>query len=132
MLSSSCTNWSMMMWLTLKWLLDFIQQLLLMLFTPRVFSYAYILEELYLVILLFKNIISSLLEARIASFCSLATLRVVVGSLILASQSHYVSKQLDISLIMLSLENIDSTSFLKSASNIYVTIDRWKYINTFL
>ena len=103
-----------------------------MLFTPRVFSYAYILEELYLVILLFKNIISSLLEARIASFCSLATLRVVVGSLILASQSHYVSGQLELSLIMLSLESINSASSLKSTFNIYVTINKWKYISTFL
>lgn len=76
-----------------------------------------------------KGIISSLSEVRITSFFSLATLRVVVGFLILASQLHYVSKQLDLSLIMLLLESIDSASSLKSGFNVYVTISRWKYIN---
>jgi len=103
-----------------------------MLFTPRVFSHAYILGELHLIVLLFKSIISLLSEARIESCFSLATLRVVVGFLILASQSHYVLEQLELSLIILPLESIDSASSLKSTSNVCVTIDRWKYINTFL
>jgi len=79
-----------------------------------------------------KDIIFLLSKARIASFFSLATLRVVVGFLILASHLHYISEQLDLLLIMLLLESIDSTSSLKSAFNVCVTISRWKNINTFL
>ena len=103
-----------------------------MLFTPRVFSHAYMLWELHLIVLMSKGIISSLSETRTTSFFSLATLRVVVGFLILASQLHYISEQLDLSLIMLPLKSIDSASSLKSAFNVCVTISRWKHINTFL
>jgi len=79
-----------------------------------------------------NGIISSLSEARITSFFSLATPRVVVGFLILASQLYYVSEKLDLSLIMLLLEIIDSASSLKSGFNVCITISRWKHINTFL
>ena len=48
------------------------------------------LREYPLIILLFKNTIFLLLEVRIVSLFSLATLRVVVGFLMLVSQSYYI------------------------------------------
>lgn len=61
-----------------------------------------------LIILLFKSAISSLLKTRITSLFSSAILKVVVGSLILASQLHYILGQRKIFLIMLPLGSIDS------------------------
>ena len=77
-----------------------------------------------LIILLFKDTIFSLLETRITSLFSSVTLRVVVGFLTLANQSYYVLEQLELFLIILSLESIDSTFFLQSILNIHVTIVR--------
>ena len=76
------------------------------------------------IVLLFKSTISSLSEARITSFFSSATSRVVVGSLILASQSHYVPKQLEPFLIMLLLKSIDSSFSLQSIPNVCIATTR--------
>lgn len=77
-----------------------------------------------LIILLFKSAISLLLKTRITSLFSSATLKVIVGSLILASQLYYSLGQLKIFLIMLSLGSIDSIFFLQSISNACRTISR--------
>jgi len=69
------------------------------------------------------------LKTRIANFFSLATSRVVVGLLILASQSHYVPEQLKPFLIMLLLESTGSAFSLQSAPSVHVAIARWKYID---
>ena len=79
------------------------------------------LGEHLLIVLLFKSTISLLLEARITSFFSPATLRVVIGSLTLTSQSHYVLEWLELFLI---IGSIDSTFSLQSAPNVYMAIAR--------
>ena len=56
-------------------------------------------------------------------------LGVVVGSLTLASQSHYVLGQLEPSLTMLPLESTNSTFSLQSAPSICVAIVRWKHVD---
>lgn len=76
------------------------------------------------IILLFKSVISSLSEIRIANLSSPATLRVVVDPLILASQLCYVLEQLELFLIMLLLESINSAFFLQIILNIYVVISK--------
>jgi len=58
--------------------------------------------------------------------------RVVVGFLILASQSHYVLGQLEPSLTMLLLGSIDSGFSLQSAPSVRVAIARWKHVDTSL
>ena len=69
------------------------------------------------IILLFKSTIFLLSEIRIASFFSLTISRVIVSSLILASESYYVLGQLKLFLIMLSLESIYRIFSLQSASS---------------
>ena len=61
-----------------------------------------------------------------------ATPRVVVGSLTLASQSHYVPEQLEPSSIILPLGSIDSTFSLQSIPSVHVAIARWKHVDTSL
>ena len=56
---------------------------------------AWTLGEHHLIVLLSKVDISSLSEIGIDNFYSLATPKVVVGFLILASWSHYVPEQLE-------------------------------------
>ena len=82
------------------------------------------------IVLLFKGIILSLLKTRTTSSFSPATSRVVVGFLILASQSHYVPGQLEpfLTMLLLKLKSIDSTFSLQSISNIHVVITIWKHI----
>ena len=69
------------------------------------------------IILLFKSTIFLLSEIRIASLFSLTISRVIVSSLILASESYYVLGQLKLFLIMLSLESIYRIFSLQSASS---------------
>ena len=69
------------------------------------------------IILLFKSTIFLLLEIRIASLFSLTTSRVIVSSFILVSESYYALGQLELFLIMLSLESIYSTFSLQSTSS---------------
>ena len=69
------------------------------------------------IILLFKSTIFLLSEIRIASLFSLTTSRVIVSSFILASELYYVLGQLELFLIMLSLESIYSTFSLQSTSS---------------
>ena len=71
------------------------------------------------IILQYKSAISLLSKIRIATTPSM-----VVSSLTLASQSHYILEQLKPSLIMLSLESMDSDFSLQSALNVYITIVR--------
>ena len=131
-LSGPSTNWSIKMWLTLEYLLSPIQQLPLTSCTLKVLFLAWILGEHCLTVPLFKVNISSLSETGIDEFYSLATPRVVVGILILASQSHYVPGQLEPFLTMLPLGSTDSAFSLQSASSICVAIARWKHDNTSL
>ena len=71
------------------------------------------------IVLLFKSIIFSLLKTRTTSSFSPATSKVVVGFLILASQSHYVPGQLKLflTMLLLKLKSIYSTFSLQSVSN---------------
>jgi len=88
--------------------------------------------EYCLIIPLSKVNTSSLSETGIDNFYSLATSKVVVGSLILASWSYYVPGQLELSLTMLLLESIDSAFSLQSVPSVCVAIARWKHDDTFL
>jgi len=56
----------------------------------------------------------------------------VVGSLTLASRSHYVPGQLEPFSTMLPLESIDSAFSLQSAPSVRVAIARWKHNDTSL
>ena len=131
-LSSPFTNWSITMWLTPEYLLGPIQQLLSTSCALKVLFLAWTLGEHYLIIPPSKVNISSLSETGINDFYSLATSKVVVGSLILASWSHYVSGQLEPFSTMLLLESTDSAFSLQSAPNVCMAIARWKYNNTSL
>ena len=90
------------------------------------------LGELPLIILRSRGTISWLWEARTANPFSPATPRVVVGSLTLASRSHYVPGRLEPFSTMLPLGSTDSAFSLQSAPSVHVAIARWKYDNTFL
>ena len=82
------------------------------------------LGEHRLIVLPSKVDISSLSETGIDKFYSLATLKVVVGFLILASQSHYVPEQLEPFSTMLPLGSTDSAFSLQSAPSVHVAIVR--------
>ena len=56
----------------------------------------------------------------------------VVGSLTLASQSHYVPEQLKPSLTILPLESTDSIFSLQSVPSVHIAIAKWKYTDTSL
>ena len=88
---------------------------------------AWTLGEHCLIILPSKVDIFSLSKTEIDNFYSLATPKIVVGSLILASRSHYIPGQLEPSSIMLPLRSTDSVFSLQSAPSIHVAIARWKY-----
>ena len=85
------------------------------------------LGELPSIVLRSRGAISWLWEARTTNLFSPATPRVVVGSLTLASQLHYVPGQLEPSLTMLPLGSTDSAFFLQSAPSVHVAIARWKH-----
>jgi len=93
---------------------------------------AWILEEHHLIIPPSKVNISSLSEIGIDDFYSLATPKVVVGSLILVSWSHYVPGRLEPFSTMLPLGSIDSAFSLQSAPSVRVAIVRWKHDDTSL
>ena len=93
---------------------------------------AWTLGEHHLIVLPFKVDISSLSETGIDDFCSLATPRVVVGSLILASRSHYMPGRLEPFSTMLPLGSTDSAFSLQSAPSVRVAIARWKHDDTSL
>ena len=82
------------------------------------------LEGYSLIILLFKDIIFSLLETKITNLFSLATPRVVVGSLTLASQLQHMLEQLELFLTMLPLKSIVNTFFIQSTPNVCTAIAR--------
>jgi len=128
-LSGPFTNWSITMWLILEWLLDFIQQLPSTFCTLKVLFLAWIPGENHLIVLLFKVNTSSLSETEIDKFCSLATPRVVVSFLTLASQSYYMPEWLEPFSTMLPLGSIDSAFSLQNASSVHVAIARWKHID---
>jgi len=88
---------------------------------------AWTLGEHRLIVLLSKVDISSLSEIGIDDFYSLATPKGVVGSLILASWSHYVPGRLEPFSTMLLLGSTDSAFSLQSAPSVRVTIARWKH-----
>ena len=88
---------------------------------------AWTLGEHRLIVPPFKVDISSLSETGIDDFYSLATPRVVVGFLTLASRSHYVPGQLEPFSTMLPLGSIDSAFSLQSAPSVHVAIARWKH-----
>ena len=75
---------------------------------------------------------SSLSETGIDNFYSLATPKVVVGSLILASWSHYVPGRLEPFSTMPPLGSTDSAFSLQSAPSVCVAIARWKQNDTSL
>ena len=131
-LSSPFTSWSITMWLTLEYLLDFIQQLLLTSCALKVSFLAWTPGKHRLTILLSKVDTFSLSETGIDDFYSLAAPRIVVSFLILASWSHYVPGQLEPSLTMLPLGSIDSAFSLQSAPSVRVAIARWKHDDTSL
>ena len=93
---------------------------------------AWTLGEYCLIIPLSKVDTFSLSETGIDDFYSLATPRVVVGSPILASQSHYMLGRLELFSTMLLLGSTDSTFSLQSALSVCVAIARWKYDDTSL
>ena len=126
-LSDLFTNWSIIMWLTLEWLLDLIQQLLLTSYALKVLSLAWTSGEYHSIVLLSKVNISSLSETEIDKFYSLATPKVVVGFLTLASWLHYVPGQLEPFSTMLPLGSTDSAFSLQSAPSVCVAIARWKH-----
>ena len=107
-LSGPFTNWSITMWLTPEYLLNFIQQLLLTSCTLKVLFLAWTLGEHHLIILPSKVDTSSLSETGIDEFYSLATPRVIVGFLTLASWSYYIPGWLEPFSIMLPLGSTDS------------------------
>jgi len=80
-----------------------------------------------LIILQYKSAISLLSKTRIGTTPSM-----VVSFLTLASQSHYMPEQLKPSLIILSLESMDSNYSLQSALNVYIAIVRQKHVDTSL
>ena len=108
------------------------QQLPLTSCALKVLFLAWTLGEHCLTVPPFKVDISSLSETEINDFYSLATPRVVVGFLTLASQSHYVPGRLEPFSTMLLLGSIDSTFSLQSAPSVRVAIARWKHDDTFL
>jgi len=87
---------------------------------------AWTLGEHCLIVPPSKVNISSLSETGIDDFYSLATPKVVVGSLILASWSHYVPGQLEPFSIILQLGSTDSAFSLQSTP--YLSL----YLLTFL
>ena len=97
-------------------------QHLLISFVLKVSLYISMLRKPPSIIPLFKSVIFWLLETRITNFFSLATLRVVVSSLTLASQLYYILEQLELSLTIFLLRSIDSTFFLQSISSVYIVI----------
>ena len=99
-----------------------VQQHLLIFFALKVSLYVSMLRKPPSIIPLFKSVIFWLLEARITKFFSPATLRVVVSSLTLASQLHYILEQLELSLTIFLLRSTESTFFLQSTSSVYVAI----------
>ena len=131
-LSGLFTNWSIMIWLTLEYLLGLIQQLPSISYALKVLFLAWTPREHCLIVLPSKANTSFLSETGINEFYSLATLRVVVGSFILASQSHYVPEQLKLFSTMLLLGSTDSAFSLQSAPSVRVAIARWKHDNTSL
>ena len=131
-LSGLFTNWFITIWLTLEWLLDFIQQLSLTFCTLKVSFLAWTPGEHCLIVLLSKVNTFSLSETRTDDFYSLDTPKVVVSSLTLASRSHYVSGRLEPFSTMLPLGSTDSVFFLQCASSVCVAIARWKHVDTFL
>ena len=56
----------------------------------------------------------------------------VVGSFILASQSHYVPGQLEPFSTILPLGSTDSAFSLQSTPSVHVAIARWKHVDTSL
>jgi len=70
------------------------------------------LENILQLFYWFKSIILLLSKIKIASFFNLAIPSIVVGFLILASQSYYILGQLELFLIMLLLKSINSAFFL--------------------
>ena len=131
-LSGPFTNWSITMWLTPGYLLDLIQQLSLTFCTLKVSFLAWTPGEHCLIVLLSKVNTFSLSETGTDDFYSLATPKVVVGSLTLASWSHYVLGQLEPFSTILPLGSTDSVFFLHSASSVCVAITRWKHVDTSL
>ena len=93
---------------------------------------AWTLGEHRLTVPPFKVDISSLSETGIDNFYSLATPRVVVGFLTLASRSHYVPGRLEPFSTMLPLGSTDSAFSLQSAPSVRVAIARWKHNDTSL
>jgi len=112
--------------------MDFIQQLLSISYTLKALFLAWTSGEHHLTALLSKVNTSSLSETGIDEFYSLATPKMVVSSLILASWSYYVLGQLEPSSTMLLLGSTDSTFFLQSAPSVCVAIARWKHVDTSL
>ena len=109
------------------YLLGLTQQLPLTSCTLKVSFLAWTLGKHHLTVLLSKVNTSSLSETEIDEFYSLATPRVVVGFLILASRSHYVLGRLEPFLTMLPLGSTNSAFSLQSASSICMAITRWKH-----
>ena len=128
----SKAKWSITMWLTPGYLLDLIQQLPLTSCTLKVSFLAWTLGEHCLIVPPSKVDISSLSETGINDFYSLATPKMVVGFLILASRSHYMPGWLEPFSTMLPLGSTDSAFSLQSVPSVHVAIARWKYDNTFL
>ena len=93
---------------------------------------AWTLGEHCLIVPPSKVDISSLSETGIDNFYSLATPKVVVAFLILASQLHYVPGRLEPFSTMLPLGSIDSAFSLQSAPSVRVAIARWKHDDTSL
>ena len=84
------------------------------------------------IVLWSRGAISWLWEATTTNPFSPATPRVVVGSLTLASWSHYVPGWLEPFSTILLLRSTDSAFSLQSAPSVHLAIARWKYNDTFL